>query len=365
MRKIMTWFWLSLKRYVRKISFVLILFLLPAASFLAGRAEKKENQSVNIAVTLEGDQKGKLGERLMESLLSRDSKREGMFHFYECGSEQELEREVASKRAECGYVIYEDLEQRLDAKQYKRCIGVYSAPSTVLASLSTETVFAALAQQYDRELLVDYAASGTIFEELGAAGTAKRAEAAQEAGKLYDKWLNNGSTFHFEYEYQEPDGSRTAMEQGGAAAVFPVRGFVAVYLLVVGLYGAVMAGTDAEKGLFLPLAYGLRLPCRVACVAGPVCLAAVSGLAALWSGGGQQDPLKELLAMAGYVAAVVLFSCLLGMICRSPRMLCILIPFFMIGSMVFCPVLIDVGRYIPAFGQVGRLFLPFYYLRLF
>lgn len=32
--------------------------------------------------------------------------------------------------------------------------------------------------------------------------------------------------------------------------VFPVRGIVAVYLFIVGLYSAVMVGIDEEKGLF-------------------------------------------------------------------------------------------------------------------
>ena len=42
-----------------------------------------------------------------------------------------------------------------------------------------------------------------------------------------------------------------------------------------------------------------------------------------------------------------------------------MIPFFIIGSLLFCLVFVDPGRWIPGMEQLGRLFLPYYYLRCF
>ena len=78
---------------------------------------------------------------------------------------------------------------------------MYSAPSTVVAALSTETVFAALVEIYNRELLEDYAGKGEVFETLGLPGSQERAALIEDAGTLYDRRLTDGSTFRFEYAY--------------------------------------------------------------------------------------------------------------------------------------------------------------------
>ena len=94
-------------------------------------------------------------------------------------------------------------------------------------------------------------------------------------------------------------------------------------------------------------------------------MAAVSGLLAIWMGGSGQGMIKEMAAMGGYIVLIVAFSGLLGSICKKPQVLCCLIPFFMIGSLIFCPVILDAGKFFPVLRGVGRLFLPYYYLRLF
>lgn len=147
--------------------------------------------------------------------------------------------------------------------------------------------------------------------------------------------------------------------------MFPVRGMVAVYVFVTGLYGAVVLCGDEERGLFLPLSYGYRTPCRLASMAAPVAMAAVSGLLALWASRSLVGPVKEIVAMAVYCMAVTAVSWLLKVICRRPQVLCCIIPFFVIGSLLFCPVFIDAGRYLDVLDQVGKIFPPWYYLRWF
>ena len=165
--------------------------------------------------------------------------------------------------------VYAGLEEKLDTKSYKRSIGVYSAPSTVAAALSTETVFAALMKIYDGKLLADYVAENELFAPLGAPGGEAREEAAVQVRELYEKWLGNGSTFRFQYQFQGREGENMDFD-GGQTDVFPVRGLVAVYVFITGLYGAVVMCGDEERGLFLPLSYGYRIPCRVASMAAPV-----------------------------------------------------------------------------------------------
>lgn len=363
MTRVFTWFILSCKRYGKRLSFLLILLLLPIGMAVLGVLEHDKAQEIHIAVYVQGDQEGELGAHLAQKLVDREPG-DGMFRFYLSRDEQQLRNDVVSRRAECGYVIGADLEGKLNRSDYKRCITVYSAPSTVAAKLSTEVVFSEMMELYDKDLLEDYVGEGELFSALGEAGNPEREAAAKKAGERYDDWIDSGATFHFEYaeaNRQDSAGTPASATQG----LFPVRGLVAVCLFVIGLYGTVTTGTDEGNGLFLPLPYRCRIPCRVACIAGPVCMAAVSGLLAIWLGGNWLGLVKELSSMSSYIALIVAFSCLLGSVCRKPQILCCLIPFFMIGSLIFCPVILDAGQFFPVLKGVGKLFLPYYYLRLF
>lgn len=384
------WFFLSCKRYLRKVSFLLILLVLPAAIFFVRGLEEKEGQEVRIAVCVEtADSDGTDGktalleEELLEALTKQEGDEEdadgsGLFRFYECGSEEEVKAQVASRQAECGYVFSGNLREKLDEGDYKRCIRVYSAPSTVLADLSTEVVFAALMKLYDREIFLDYVMEAQVLRDSGGEsgwggeafdggmepGGAEGLETL--AGELYDKWLASGSTFRFAYRYQNRGGQGLDSEGGTeAAGVFPVRGIVAVYLLLVGMYSAVMLGYDEEKGLFLPLSSGRRLVCRMAVLAAPVFLAALSALGALRTGGCFGDLAREFGVMGVYVLAVCGFSYGLKIICRRPQVVCCLIPLVLVGSLVFSPVFVDIRQFFPEWGWVEKAFLASYYLRAF
>lgn len=382
MNKAAIWFWLSCKRYLKRLPFLAVLLLLPLGAMVIRRAEKKGDEKIQIAVC-SLDQEGSLGSRLADSLASRpSSEEEGMFFFYLCRDKEQVKEEVASRRAECGYVICEGLEEKLDHRQFKRSIEVYSAPSTVAAALSTETVFAALMELYDKELLMDYAGDGEAFQSLGEPGSPERQEARQKAGELYEKWTENGSTFRFVYFYGEEggrevgeglknaggeSGSGTRRTAGAekAPGLFPVRGLAAVCIFITGLYGAVVLGADEKRGLFHPLDCQLRFPCQLASLAAPVTLAACAGLLAVWAGGEGEELIKELGAMTGYAAAVTAAAWALKLICPSPQALCCTIPFFIIGSLVFCPVFINAGKLFEGFDLAGKCFLPYYYLRIF
>ena len=168
MINILTWFFLSCKRYLRRLAFLLILLLFPVGAMAFQRVEAREQNQVRIAVCSEDREEGSLGQVLAQKLLkySETSGRDGMFEFYLCDTAQAVEEEVTTRRAECGYVIYEGLRERLDDRDIKRCIGVYSAPSTVVDRMSTETVFSLLIEMYDQILLERYVAGGAAFDGL-------------------------------------------------------------------------------------------------------------------------------------------------------------------------------------------------------
>lgn len=346
--KILIWFRLSCKRQLKRPVFVLLLVLLPVLVYGAGRLEQQDETGISIA--LYGEDEG-ITEAIIEKLVSS----QGMFTFYKSESKEALETEVASRKAECGYVFSEGLEEKLDSRTFKRSIGVYSAPSTVTASLSTEVVFSAVIEIYGRELLEDYMTSSQLFAEFEAVDVWAETEA------LYDKYYQNGSTFSFRYETL----GRGPEETGTTKAVFPVRGITAVYIFVTGLFSAVMLCADEKRGLFIPVAWPVRVWCKLASMLAPVALASISGFCGLWLSGKLEGTGMEIGAMAVYGLAVVLFGYLMKLLVPNPVILSSMLPFFILGSLILCPVFLDVRQWVPQAEILSRLFLPYYYLKLF
>ena len=186
---------------------------------------------------------------------------------------------------------------------------------------------------YDGKLLADYVAENELFDPLGAPGGEAREEAAVQAKELYTKWLESGSTFRFEYQFQGRDGEEIDVASS-RTDVFPVRGLVAVCVFITGLYGAVVMCGDEERGLFLPPFIRIQdtLPCGFhggSCRHGQHIR-----LLALWAGGVMTSFPREAAAMAGYCCVVIASAWILRLVCRRPQVLCCIIPFLVIGSLV-------------------------------
>ena len=75
--------------------------------------------------------------------------------------------------------------------------------------------------------------------------------------------------------------------------VFPVRGLTAVFLFIMGLAAAVMAGEDAERGLYAAVRSRERWLLQTAEIAAVVFLASISAYAALLASGNGAEPLLE------------------------------------------------------------------------
>ena len=382
-----TWCLLSVKRQLKRpgILMFLAVFLLALAGL--GRAGAGEKEGISIALFAEDDG---IAPEIMERLTD-DS---GILDFYVCGSREELLRDVETRKAECGYIFSPNLKEKLDGGTYRRSITVVSSPSTVLAELSTETVYAGLIDVYGEEILRQYfESSGVLPADAG----------WEHLEMLYQRYLTDGSTFSFAYttageaakagkpgQEGDPDLAADSGREGSSAlaagsgrggssafaaddsvregfglAVFPARGFLAVCVFVMGLFSAAWLAKDGERGLFLALRGGRAAMAEMITAGAPVFLAGVFGLGGIALAGQLESFPRELAAMAVYVPAVTVFSVILAKLARKPAVILGIIPFLALASLIICPVFIDLAPFVPAVRLLRWAFLPFYYLRAF
>lgn len=343
------WFILSCKRQLKNRFFVILLVLLPIALYFLSQTEQKDDGKIKIA--LYTAEQG-IGQQTIDQL----SGMEGMFEFYQCRDMQQLEADVASNRAECGYVFTAGLQDKLDQKEIRRCIEVYSSPSTITDGLTKEIVFSCLLEQYGPDLLLRFANSNEFYRQYLDQGI---------LDQLYDQFdffFQNGSTFSFRYETL----SSETIEDQTAAIQFPVRGIAAIYLMVIGIFSAITLKQDEKKGIFMRMrgAAG-RTISKIIGIFVPVMLAGGSVYLALIITGNIESIFYEIAALAAYIIIIVAFSYLAHLIVKDPLTLSLAIPFLIIASMVFCPVFIDVSKWYPQIQSIRYLLLPHYYLMFF
>lgn len=381
MKMVFVWFFLSCKRYLKKPGILLALLLLPVTAWIAGKYVHPENEGIKIALYLQetagenvdlsenGEQKNGSGEydpeqnwenmgiQLVKDLLNSSVKEadntngasaesESLFWFYLCDSEEQLKAHVASEKAECGYVVPEDLGERLRNKKIKNTITLYTSPSTVTGSLSTESIFAALARLYDRQILVDHMQD-------------------EATGDLYDTWYANGNIFHFEYVYGDIQIDADHVRTKSANNIFPVKGINAVIIFIMSLYSVCILKEDEKKGLFSTLHSGEKQSCQIAMFLALPVLSFISGILALFFAGILKSGISGIFQIAElilYTTAAGVYAWILKLLVRSSSILLCLIPFFLMGSLIFTPVFVDIGRFVPSIGWIGRLFLPYYFL---
>ena len=237
-------------------------------------------------------------------------------------------------------------ENVLRNKKIKNTITLYTSPSTVTGSLSTESIFAALARLYDRQILVDHMQD-------------------EATGDLYDTWYANGNIFHFEYVYGDIQIDADHVRTKSANNIFPVKGINAVIIFIMSLYSACILKEDEKKGLFSTLHSGEKQSCQIVMFLALPVLSFISGILALLFAGILKSGISGIFQIAElilYTTAAGVYAWILKLLVRSSSILLCLIPFFLMGSLIFTPVFVDIGRFVPSIGWIGRLFLPYYFL---
>jgi hypothetical protein len=341
MKRTVIWFGVFTKRYMKRISFVCLLILLPALAFSIRDFSEKPSEKVKIAVYYEG---GETGDKIVDRLLDY----EGYLEFYEAESEKQLIQDVESKDAECGYVFQKDFEEQLNDP--RKQIFTYYAPSSILHEMAKEVVFAAIMEECGGKILADAADSLNLFTI---------PEAEKELMSSYEKYKSDGSTFAFKYEYVDASGGKSGE---GEHTVFPLKGILAVYLLAVGLFSAVNWFQDKEKGIFQSMPFGFKEIGNMIVIGTPVIWAGLSSLAAVYLSRIGERWYIELIAMILYTASIILFCDFIRGFFRNGLSLCCVIPLYLISCLLICPVFINISAILPSLAFLEKLYLPYYFI---
>ncbi len=342
----------TIKSYLKKPFFVLALFLLPLAGLILNAAlSGKESEQIKVALLIDDDiDSNEDIEWLIDSLTSSGKS----FSFYIAKTEEQLCDDVLTGEAECGYIIPADLFDLLKENDADGAITVVTSSKSTLVSVIDETVYSTIFQRLSRTLMLNYLTKysavkdsyGKLFEK-------------SDVYTLHEKYMRSAATFCVNYE-NKPE---SYIADKTSILLSPLKGLFAVLILCCGFVGALSYYRAAKHPVFA------LFRVRLVQILIPMLFSGLVVLLSLYLFPELPDiehSIPGFFAEAGalllFILLCLVFLLLLTTLIRSERLFYAVFPLYLLGCLIFSPIFIDIGQYIPLFRIVSHLFLPTWYL---
>ncbi len=278
--------------------------------------------------------------------------------------EREMTDDITNATLQCGYIFNPNITQRLDSSDYTGVITLVNNNSSFISSMSNEIVFAALFRTYAKNIGVAWIQNNISLPSIQEITTEKFLA-------KYDDYIHGSATFHLEYEVLDQHSTNqsndTPIDNGVKEievknVTFPIRGILAILILIAGLFGVIQWISDKNSDVFAPMSHNLIIISRLLYTLVPSVMYGLSAIITLYISKTAGNIIHELLSMLIYILIITLVGFVLTLIVKKSGFIISLIPVIIIGSLVFCPVFLDISVYVPFVNVINKLFLPYYYL---
>lgn len=367
MKQYRVWVCLLAKRLWRQPVYLGLLALIPILGYAAGIMERTGRGGAEVAVCVED---GTWSREIVSRLSEQED--DSVLQFVFCADRAQVQQCVVREEADCGFVIGEDIEERVSDGDWKKTVTVYETDSSSVTGIAKERIAGAIFRLYSEKCYESY--MGQISEDI--------VDFALEA---YEEHATDNSTFGFDYTYGDLNGQSdhdTAVRSDNAvnAAVFPVKGVFAVLIFIGGMCGMLEYEKDKKEKRFLRLAPGLLtyvvdvwISTVFLSAAVLLCLWLSDGIRScgevlspgrilsVWSARVWGEQIIHLLI---YQCVIVLYCIILRLFVRRQETIAAAIPVLTLGSLICAPVFIRLGMYLPLFAVLEKLFPVSYYLML-
>lgn len=340
----MIWVRKYTKRFFRQPLFLMLLICLPVGTMLFSYQAQKKSTAVTVGLVWE-DTGG-----IEEEIAERLGEHRGVAVFVRCDSEEELKRRVADGQLTCGYCFGAGMEERLKKGEYKGLIRQYYREGTLLRAIVAETVFAAVYDRYGERIARDYVINSGLYD------TYRLSE--NEIASLYQRQHETRATFHFSYDEGTP-----AQRSLGDYLTAPLKGGMALLILLSGFCGIIVWLEDKRKGLSVAAPAGVRpfLPYLSAGI--PVVVLSVAGIISEMISRFSFLSVKEIACIAIYDIMVIMFVTVFagsGLSCRTMWGIALCTVF---AGAVATPIFVNLSAVIPGIGILSWVCPPAYYLK--
>lgn len=332
------------KRFLRQPLFLLLLVLLPIGTMTFSYLAHQKSTAVRVGLVWEDG--GEMESEIAEQLMGH----KGIASFVRCDSDKGLKEQIAEGELECGYCFPSGMEQRLAKGEYKGLITQYYRAGMSLHFFVSETVFAAVYDRYGERLVRDYVMDSGLYSTYSLAES-------QITG-MYKEQHEKQSTFTFTYDEGTP-----VQRSFGDYLTAPLKGIMALIILLAGFCGVIVWLEDKRKGMEMAAPFGIRrfLPFLSAGI--PVVSLSIAGILSEAVSRLAVPTLKEVACMLIYDIMVILFVVIFSYSGLSGKTMWGISLCTVFAGAVSTPVFVNLPAVIPGVGMLSWLCPPAYYLR--
>lgn len=341
--RFLTRYYLLNKRLFKKYSFLLILCMVP---LLVGglRLAAKEESGIARVVLCLPDPEDEMAVLVAEELMGDEA---GILRYSLCEEEEEARRMVMEDEADTAWIFHTDLRESLQAaaskKRVRPVVKVVERKDSVSLILSREILGAALYPAFSYAVYEDYIRKNLRLTEIS----------DEQIRQAYERTLVEDSLFQMAYL----DGGQEE-EEAFHYLQAPVRGMLAIWLVLCGLAACLYFMQDEEQGLYARTPVARRLSVSFGVCAVFVSDAALILLLACKAAGVFTVWHREVWSCALFACATLAFCNLIRLLCVTPGRLGSCIVILTAGMLVLCPVFLNLR----GFRAVKYLLPPYYYL---
>lgn len=219
-----------LRRTLRsKMLWISLLFVLVCSSAVGNIEKKSQNQ---VTAVFYGAEEG------MTQLLQEKT---GLVTFESCASEEDVKKQVLQEKAECGYILQDNLQNELLDGNGNWSITVYENEESTLTKLVNEVLFERVFYQTSLTWFEGYLAEKGFIAEDGGKG-ATDGGVFGSVKDITDSIIRSGETFAVETLYLS-DGQAEKSARS-SASTYPVRVMAALCVILCTLTGVLQLVQD-------------------------------------------------------------------------------------------------------------------------
>ena len=155
MKNILKWFWLLNKRLYKKLTFILILLLIPVLIVGYGMSAQEDSGVMTITLAQKGDDP--MASQAIDRLLGESS----LLRFVKCDSHEEAKQMIADGKADAAWLFPDEMETRLyrfinNPSKFNAFIQVVEREATIPMKLSREKLSGTVFSLASRHFYLDY-----------------------------------------------------------------------------------------------------------------------------------------------------------------------------------------------------------------
>lgn len=347
LKTLISWGKILTKRLLHKPIFVLTLLLIPLFVLFLQRSLHAGDAVLQVALYTESSDPSALESTLLTRMIDASN---STVHFYRCDSLSELQSDLGSNRAVCGYLFPSRLEQKLEehARKNTAVITAYHQTSATETRLLDEFVYRMIYEELAYNIVEQH-----IFEK-------KKEKPTSRLRSLYQHYQQDYTFIRFEYA----DGSDNQIlnQQNSNYLLLPVRGICSVLILLAAMTGTVFWYEDQERKIFLWLHRPYKTMISLLYSLIPAVLAGICGLTAIIMTGFARQILQEGICMGLFLLAISAYSMLLRELLPNVNSYLSAIPLSAAFGLLLCPVFADLTTAIPLLKPLRILTPVSYYL---